>query len=289
MDMQPGQKNGAQGTEERMIVDRFDSDRMDMQSRQINDYENFNRNDERGGALQISGLDRFENSSDYDNNSNLRNTNEQPMNGETAFESQSFSQSQEMQDSSLQQTLTQYPNLPIPGEQVPAPRQLPVPNIPLMNRMAGEQNGFNQDDYFSSYRETRRSSRDTRGSFFNDTNDIRETAGGQQALVLPSPGMRRVNVTRPVELTLPRSTFEALQNQNSEESNMYSEGRIARRRSIPIVLDSPNGDLLKEIRLTDESSRRLSDLSNVRRSFSESNLLDMDQGAIANRQTVIFS
>ena len=287
--MQSGQTNGEQGTDERMAHDRFDGDMTGMQSRQLNDYENFNRNDEKDGAVQISGLDRFESSTDYDNNYNLLNTNEQQMNSETAFDSQSFSQSQEIQDSSLQQTLAQYPNLPIPGQQVPAPRQLPVPNVPLMNQMArAEQSGFSQDDSFSSYRETRRSSRDTRESSFNDMNDSRETAGGQQTLVLPSPGIRRVSVTRPVELTLPRSTFEALQNQNLEESNMYSEGRMSRRRSIPVVLDSPNGDVLKEIRLTDASSRRLSDLSNIRRSFSESNLLDMDQRAISNRQMVRF-
>ena len=290
-DMQSGERNGEQGTDERTIHDRFDGNRMDMQSRQLNDYENFNRNDDNDGGVQISGLDRFESSTDYDNNYDLLNTNEQQMNSETALESQSFSQSQEIQDSSLRQTLAQYPNLPIPGRQVPAARQLPVPNIPLMNQMArAEESGFSQNDSFSSYRETRRSSRDTRESSFNDMNNTRETAdSGQQTLVLPSPSVRRVSFTRPVELTLPRSTFEALQNQNSEESNIYSEGRMSRRRSIPVVLDSPNGEVLREIRLTDDSSRRLSDLSDIRRSFSESNLLDIDQGAISNRQVVRFS
>ena len=287
--MQSDQRNREQETGERMGHDRFDGERSDRQSRQLNDYENFARNDETDRALHISGLDQFESSTDYDNDYNIHNTNEQQVNSETTFESQSLSQSHEIQDALVQQTLAQYPALPIPGQQVPAPRQLPVPNFPLMKHMGGaEHSGVSQNDSFSSYHETRRSSRDTRESFFNDMNDTRETAAGQQALVLPSPGIRRVSVTRPVELTLPRSTFEALQHQTSEESNMHLEGRMSQQRSMPVVPYSPNGDVLGEIRLADDRSRRLLDRSNVRRSFSESNLLDMDQGAISNRAMVRF-
>lgn len=125
-----------------------------------------------------------------------------------------------------------------------------------------------------------------------------------------SADLRKVSIRHPVELTLPRITFEAIQKQQSGESAETS----VRRKSIPVLVDGPYGEQIQEISLTNDRVINASENGSyegartsmlfgsvesipteveltreslaTRRSQSDSNLIELDQRIDRHEQKV---
>ena len=166
------------------------------------------------------------------------------------------------EDLGLQEAIAKYPNLPVPNAVDIGPRVLPTPGIRYVEDTI---NG--RDD--SMYLETNSFSKEIRRSSQSITklNEVESSMNVTQPLSLPSPGLRRVNLVRQVELTLPRSTYEALQTKENEEFSEIDEKPI-RRKSIPVIVDGPFGTQMKEIRLNDDGVISSSKLKTNRESRS---------------------
>lgn len=216
------------------------------------------------------------------------------------------SSSKENKSFELQQAISKYPNLPVPD--FSGPRILPTPAISYAKQQQSS-------TVLNDYSETRYYTNDKSSSSQSSkmVNEYEDFLSRDVDLSLPSAGLHRVSVTKPVELTLRRSAYEALQKRNNE-GEFGSEAKPIRRNSIPIIMDGPFGKQMKEIRLKRDNAftstrselnrdsstllsyRSFEDISKkgtlfnetlaTRRNLSESNLIGYDKSIESKKQKV---
>ena len=153
-----------------------------------------------------------------------------------------------------EEALSNYRSLPTPSELDNAPRILPTPVTLNPVRQISEQ----EDSVFSGmnsfYAENRSSSQ-----FAEKVDESNEYLENTQALSLPSPDIRAIARTRPLELQLPRNTYENLQTQQSDSLSSILE-RSMRRKSTSIISDRPFSARDGELTLVNEEGLNSSDL-----------------------------
>ena len=195
-------------------------------------------NEETEGQFQIDTLDeddyerqRFERQIE-DHNNLTHDIDGVGFNSREGFESS------RIEESVLQRNVSMY-------EETLEKEGLSLPNLPRDDCVMTS-GGIDSKDTTEYYKqsEIRRSSSSftnlSKYDMFSETNERQLPA---------SPSLVPVSLTKPVELTLPRKTFEALQSQ-SEREGLFMNNYNKRRGSIPVMVDGPFGKQMKEIRLT---------------------------------------
>ena len=144
-------------------------------------------------------------------------------------------------------TLSNYRSLPIPSELDNAPRILPTPGTLHMDRQTSEQEDNVFSEMNSYYAEDR-----TFSQFTENVDESNEHLERTQALSLPSPDIRTVDLAEPSELQLPRKNYENLQAQKSEGFSSILE-RSGRRKSMPVISGRPFSAGDRELTLVNEA------------------------------------